>query len=147
MIKRFTGWHMLAIMVGFFGTVMAVNFTMASYALSTFNGVQVQNSYVASQKFNDWLAAAEAQEELGWEVAMTRRADGRLLVTTNGPGEAAQLTAWARLPLGDEQDRFLAFERIGEASFVSTTSISAERWIVRLELVDGDAQWRREDRL
>jgi len=42
--KPFTGRHMLAVLVGFFGVVIAVNFIMASYATSTFGGVVVENS-------------------------------------------------------------------------------------------------------
>ena len=35
MTKRFTGWHMAAILVGFFALVVAVNVTMARFATST----------------------------------------------------------------------------------------------------------------
>ncbi|HMP45265.1 MAG TPA: FixH family protein, partial [Sphingopyxis sp.] len=41
--RSFTGWHMTAILVGFFGVVMAVNFTMARLAMSTFGGKVVEN--------------------------------------------------------------------------------------------------------
>ena len=41
MAKEFTGRHMTAILVGFFGVVIAVNLTMASYATGTFGGVVV----------------------------------------------------------------------------------------------------------
>jgi nitrogen fixation protein FixH len=51
-----TGRKVAAIFVVFFGVIMAVNFTMASFASSTFGGVVVKNSYVASQKYNGWLA-------------------------------------------------------------------------------------------
>ena len=54
MTKPFTGWHMTAILVGFFSTVIAVNVYMAHAAISTFGGTVVDNSYVASQEFNGW---------------------------------------------------------------------------------------------
>jgi len=63
MTKRFTGWHMTGILLGFFGIIVAVNFTMATLATRTFGGVVVQNSYVASQRYNEWLKAARAQAE------------------------------------------------------------------------------------
>ena len=83
--QPFTGRHMFAILAGFFGVVIAVNFTMASYATSTFGGVVVENSYVASQEFNRWLDQAEAQEALGWSAVASRRADGRIEVAVTGP--------------------------------------------------------------
>ena len=48
----FTGWHMLAIMLAFFGTIITVNFTMAYLATSSWSGLVVKNTYVASQQFN-----------------------------------------------------------------------------------------------
>ncbi len=68
--KRFTGRHMAAIMFAFFGVVIAVNVTMATFATRTFGGTVVDNSYVASQKYNGWLAEARRQERLGWTALL-----------------------------------------------------------------------------
>jgi nitrogen fixation protein FixH len=54
-IRTFTGWHMALILIGFFAVVVGVNLLMARFASSTFGGVVVENSYVASQQFNGWL--------------------------------------------------------------------------------------------
>ena len=78
--KAFTGWHMTAILVAFFGVVMAVNFTMARFAMSTFGGKVVENSYVASQHYNQWLERAAAQDRLGWDTALTLDADRHVLL-------------------------------------------------------------------
>jgi nitrogen fixation protein FixH len=43
---------MAMILVAFFAVVIAVNLLMARLAISTFGGVVVENSYVASQHFN-----------------------------------------------------------------------------------------------
>jgi nitrogen fixation protein FixH len=40
----FTGRHMTAILVGFFGVVIAVNLLMARFATSTFGGIVVENT-------------------------------------------------------------------------------------------------------
>ena len=64
MTRRFTGWHMTAIMFAFFGVVVSVNMLMATLATRTFGGTVVENSYVASQSFNRWLAEARAQDRL-----------------------------------------------------------------------------------
>ena len=53
-----TGRHVAAIFVAFFAVVIAVNVLMASYAVGGFGGTVVDNSYVASQRFNGWLAQA-----------------------------------------------------------------------------------------
>lgn len=145
--RKFTGWHMTGILVAFFGTVMAVNFTMASFAISSFGGIQVENSYVASQNFNEWLDAAAEQEKLGWQVNLERAAEGKLRVMAEGPGEGASLIAHARHPVGRKPDSTLTFTRQSDGSFLSDQPLDSERWIVRLELADGADVWKREDRL
>ena len=61
-VRPFTGYHMTAILVAFFGVVIVVNFVMARYAVATFGGTVVDNSYVASQEFNGWLKGLTVQK-------------------------------------------------------------------------------------
>lgn len=145
--KRFTGWHMTGILVAFFGGVAAVNFTMASYASSTFGGIVVENSYVASQEFNGWLEQARESEALGWQAVTTWRPDGRLVVSVSSAPDYLEATAIARHPLGRKPDRALGFRRIGEGTYLSNEELPGGRWTLRLELTDGVNVWRREDEL
>lgn len=145
--RRFTGWHMAAILVTFFGTVAAVNFTMARYATGTFGGVVVENSYVASQEFNGWLAAAAASEALGWQVVTTWRPDGRLVLAVHGAPEAVTATAIARHPLGRLPDRPIAFTPIGRGRYLSDAALPEGRWTLRLQLEHGGDVWRSEEDL
>jgi nitrogen fixation protein FixH len=62
-VKVLTGWHVLAMFVAFFGVIIAVNFALAWKAVSTFPGLEVDDSYVASQTFDAEMAA---QKALGW---------------------------------------------------------------------------------
>lgn len=65
MAKPLTGRKVFLMFLAFFGVIIAVNVTMAVQAISTFPGVEVANSYVASQSFD---ADRAAQERLGWTV-------------------------------------------------------------------------------
>ena len=101
--KAFTGWHMTAILVAFFGTVVAVNFTMARLAMSTFGGKVVENSYVASQQYNKLLARAEAQDRLGWTPTVTLDRDRRVRIDIRKDGHplaGLSVGATASHPLG-----------------------------------------------
>ena len=71
-MRTITGWHVLAMFLFGFGTIIAVNFTLAFNAVRTFPGLEVKNSYVASQHFD---AERAAQEALGWDVTATVRND------------------------------------------------------------------------
>jgi len=63
--KPLTGRTVLFFTVGAFAVIIGVNITMAVLAVGTFPGLEVKNSYVASQEFD---AKREAQERLGWQV-------------------------------------------------------------------------------
>ena len=147
MTKAFTGRHMAMIMVGFFGVIIAVNFTMARYATSTFGGIVVENSYVASQEFNGWLEEAKKQRALGWDAVTTWRPDNRLAVRLTGVPAGAKVSATARHPLGRLPDREIAFAPNGNGRFLSTSELPDGRWLLRLEVTAGGQTWRREEEM
>lgn len=144
MRKEFTGKHMAAILVTGFGIVIAVNFTMATIATRGFGGVVVENSYVASQKYNGWLEEARAQEQLGYSAQITRDAEGHLLVSTSDVPEYATASAEIRRPLGKAERRSVTFERIGPELLRSDRPVPAGRWTVRLTLQNGNSHWASE---
>lgn len=144
MTGQFTGRHMAALMVAGFGIVIVVNLVMASYATSTFGGVVVENSYVASQKFNGWLDEAGRDRGLGWDIGMARGKAGQLIVSTRKVPAGATVSGTARHPLGVEPDRRFQFRNAGGGRFVSRESLPAGRWTVRLDVRAGGDSWRGE---
>jgi nitrogen fixation protein FixH len=81
--KEFTGRHFLVIVVSAFALIIGVNLLLAYKAISTFPGLEVENSYVASQNFNRDRAA---QEALGWTVALGLEASNLVLSITDSAG-------------------------------------------------------------
>lgn len=139
MTRRFTGWHMLAVMIGFFGVIIAVNVTMATYASTTFGGLVVNNSYVANQQFNGWLAAAHSQDRLGWS-ADAAIIDRRAVVRLAGAGKplaGAQVTALVEHPLGVVPDVALRFHEAEPGRYVAQSRLPAGRWRLRLAVTRG----------
>jgi nitrogen fixation protein FixH len=138
--KPFTGYHMAAIMIGFFGIVIAVNVFMARQAISTFGGTVVDNSYVASQNYNEWLAASRAQDKLGWSVSAKRIAGGKVVLAINdkgAPGEGFAAEAIAQHPLGRAPERKLSFVPVGKGEWQSTEALPSTRWTLHLTLRRG----------
>ncbi len=68
MTREIKGWHVLTGFIMAFGVIIAVNLTLAYQAVHTFPGLEVDNSYVASQTFD---ADRDAQLALGWDVSAT----------------------------------------------------------------------------
>ncbi|MER9520873.1 FixH family protein [Mesorhizobium sp. M0614] len=69
--REFTGRHMLFTILAFFGVVIAVNLTMATLANTSWTGLVVENTYVASQQFNRKAEEGRAQAALGWTGKLT----------------------------------------------------------------------------
>ncbi|MEN0088127.1 MAG: FixH family protein, partial [Pseudomonadota bacterium] len=109
---EFTGWHMLAIVCLFFGTIITVNLTLAFNAATTWTGLMVANTYVESQNFNDRLDAAEAQSELGWTATLSASPAGLTVQLRDAAGQDltdATLTAMLGRPVQENEDRMIAF--------------------------------------
>lgn len=133
--QTFTGRHMTMILVAFFGVVIVVNLIMATLATRTFGGLVVENSYVASQRFNGWLEKAREEKALGWTLVTQRLPDGRVSIRLNAatPIAGANVTALVRHPLGMAAERNLAFRSVADGSYESAAALPEGRWILHVE--------------
>jgi nitrogen fixation protein FixH len=73
------GWHVLVMILMFFGVTIGVNATFITLALRTFPGEDVPHSYVQGINYNDTLDRRQAQAELGWS-ARFNAVEGALLL-------------------------------------------------------------------
>ena len=141
MTRHFTGYHMLAWIVGFFLVVVGVNSVMATIAARSFTGVVVENGYVASQHFNRWLEEAGAQEKLGWHARIEASGE-RISVALSGPEALiadARLSGSAVHPLGHLPDRPLRFTEIAPGRYRSVEALPHGRWQIHVHARHGGA--------
>ena len=136
--REFTGYHATAIIAAFFAVVITVNFVMARYAIATFGGTVVDNSYVASQKFNGWLEEARREKVLGWKVEQPVREGGYLSIRAQDalgqPLAGAAVTMVAEHPLGRLADRRIVFEEGAPGAYISKDELPAGRWRLRMDI-------------
>ena len=135
----FTGWHMLAILLTFFGVIISVNMLMAYYASSSWSGLLAKNTYVASQEFNIKAREARAWAARGFKGEFTVRG-GRLEYSLLGPKEEIEglkdVTAAFHRPVGDSQDFTLKLAKTGEGLFAAGHTLRAGQWIVDIAAID-----------
>lgn len=126
-MKTLTGRHVVLMFVSGFGIIIAVNLVLAVSAVRTFPGLEVPNSYVASQTFQ---ARLEAQQALGWKADATYH-DGQLVLTivdTDGhPAPTGALSAHISRPTEARNDSDLD---LGDG----TARIDLETGIWRLDI-------------
>jgi nitrogen fixation protein FixH len=137
MTREFTGWHMLGLMVGGFGIIIAVNLTLAWNAVATFPGLETRNSYVASQTFE---ADRAAQNALRWDASATI-ADNMLTVEIRDQAGTPVQTEVTRAILGRAthtgQDSVPELTWNG-AALIAPVDVEAGYWNLRVELVAPD---------
>ena len=147
--KPFTGRHMTLILIAFFGVVIAVNFTMARLAMSTFGGKVVENSYVASQHYNEWLRKAAAQDRLGWDQSVGVDEGRHVVLTIRKGGQALDglhVAASLAHPLGQTPPAAMRFEAAPDGAMRSVEALPAGRWRLDLSVRHGaDAARYRVD--
>ena len=129
--KGFTGVHMWMLALGFFGVIIAVNVTMATFAIRSWTGLVVDNSYVASQEFEEKRLAHEAQRAAGWEAVLTYRPGAARLVIVDGarrPIDLGDATILLNRPVGGHDDQALEFKRMADGAYEAAVQLPAGLW-------------------
>ncbi|MGL4236590.1 FixH family protein [Tabrizicola sp.] len=129
-MTELTGKHVFAITTGAFAVIIGVNAVLAFKAVSTFPGLEVGNSYVASQGFNDRKAA---QEALGWTM-MPVYVDGRLelaFADRDGlPVRVQDLQVLVGRATEARDDLWPVFSLVGDA-YAADLDLARGKWIVK----------------
>ena len=142
--RELKGWHVLLIMLGFFGVMFAVNGVFLYHAITSFPGEDVKKSYVQGLNYNETLAARAAQAELGWTAEAGLDGDTlvfRLQDADGAPVSNQLVVGELRRTISQGEDRVVAFRAAPAGEYHADTSdLSAGRWAVRIRVLDADTQ-------
>lgn len=135
--RPLTGRAVLIVTLAAFGTIIAANVTLAVSAIGSFPGLETDNVYVTSQRFD---ADAAAQRALGWTADVVL-AEGRLTLTladADGRAVAPQsLSVLATRPTEARQDQQLDL-RFGGTVWTAPADLAPGRWRIRIAAVAAD---------
>lgn len=138
--RVFTGWHMLGIMIAFFGVIITVNIIMATSAITSWSGLVVKNSYVASQEFNEKSIIGKAHAALNWQPHLSYQ-DGIVrykLTDANGnPVKAVGATAVFRRPVNEKEDQTLNMLPANDNFLSAEASLKDGNWVVEINTYAG----------
>lgn len=136
--RPFTGRHMLTIIVAFFGVVISVNLTLAVFAGRSWTGLVVENTYVASQTFNEKAKLGREQAALGWTGTLSIDRGWvryRLVDGAGMPVRAAGANVAFRHPAFEAKDERATLMPDGDGLF-APHRVADGVWIVE---IDSDA--------
>jgi len=130
------GWHVFATFFTAFAIIVAVNLTLAYNAIRTFPGLEVKNSYVASQVFD---TDRTAQLALNWDVSAKLVGDDlTLTVVENGSAISPKInSAIFGRATNVSQDQFPEFTFDG-TTLRAKVSGGLGNWNLRLKATSSD---------
>ncbi|MGX8009998.1 FixH family protein [Mesorhizobium sp. ORM8.1] len=148
-VREFTGKHMLLTIVSFFAVVIGVNVTMATLANTSWTGLVVENSYVASQQFNQKAKEGRAQAALGWTGKLTI-ASGQLgysLMDASGkPVPLRAVKVLFRHPAYEAEDKVVTLGAGTGQAFSAQHTPKDGVWIIEIDADAGLAKPYRDVR-
>lgn len=134
---EFTGRHMWLVVIAFFGTIIAVNITMAVVSATSWTGLVVENSYVASQEFDDRRAAHLAQLDAGWTSSLSYVGDTALLSVVDGTGQPVDLgepVLQINRPVGGHDDQRVGLTRQPDGTYAGPVTLGPGVWEARVDV-------------
>lgn len=142
---QFTGKHMLWIMITFFGTVMLVNGALAYFAIESWTGLVVPNSYVASQSFNKDTEIRTQAVDNGAEVSVAIE-NGYIILHIAGKQKealsASGLKGELRHPVDGRKEAVVEFQLSGRGTYQSLTPLPVGTWVGDISGdINGYGQW------
>lgn len=129
--RPFTGWHMLLVICSFFGVVISVNVTLAVLSSTSWTGLVVPNTYVASQEFDDKRLAHEAQIAAGWQSEFDYDGTRLRILIVDGAGDPVpvdELTVQINRPVGGHDDQLLKMVRTADGAYEAPLALAPGLW-------------------
>ena len=139
-----------------FAVVAAVNGVMIAFALNTFSGVTTDQAYEEGIAYNKTLAAAAAQEKLGWKVGIDLAAPSheraRLAVTLadrdGAPINGAAIEAHFVRPTSEGFDSQAQLSETGAGRYEAQTSLALPgQWDVVVTASHDGASYQKTKRV
>lgn len=135
----------------FFLVVAAVNAVFVYKALTTHQGVIVENAYEKGLEYNDSIAAYEAQKQLGWNANISHKNGAVIFTLSDETGEAisgADARAYFKRPTVKGMDFDVALTQIAPGKYsADIASVNQGLWKVTVSTKWQDKQFQKSERL
>jgi nitrogen fixation protein FixH len=150
------GRHVLLGLVAFFGLIFLVNGIFIYYALTTFGGGDTINPYLKGLDYNETIAEAARDAELGWQAQLGYAAgSGRLVVSLadkdGRPVSGLHFNGTIGRPITDREDLSASFNEAESGAYAAMVRLAPGQWIVQLHSEElsraGDPVFRLKQRV
>jgi nitrogen fixation protein FixH len=156
-VGTISGRTVLLSLLAFFGVVIGANVVMATLAITTMPGTEVESPYLTGVKYNSEIIAAREQVGRGWRMAsqVDRDADGRAIVRVEAqdrdgaPLSGLAVTVRLARPADKRADRIVALTERGGGSYIGETAdVGAGIWGLEFDADrNGQRMFRSKNRV
>lgn len=143
--RPLTGRSVLLLALGAFGIVILANSMLAYYAVGTFSGLVVPNSYIASQDFN---RRRDAQLALGWKVDLGYSGDALQISMKDAEGKTVRprtLSVSIGRPTEQRDDQTLDLQSTLDG-VAAPVQLAAGNWRVEISATTDDGTLFQQSR-
>ena len=157
---RSRGWWYPWLFVAALGLVVAVNGVLIGYAVGSFSGLDTAQPYERGLDYNATLAAARAQEKMGWRVEFDAVPAGAAalpqpvaiearFLDRDGEGLSdLSVQAVLRRPAAQGSDLALILTERGGGRYVAQADLPMRgQWELRIVADGGGATWQSSRRI
>ena len=135
------GWHVMAIMLGFFGCIFAVNGYFIFRALATHSGVVSEEPYRKGLGYNQRIAADDRQAALNWRANLDVKASGAVKLALHDasgrPISNQRVALTVGRPSTRSFDQTIALAETAPGIYAGTThELAAGTWIADADVQD-----------
>jgi nitrogen fixation protein FixH len=154
--RQVTGRMVLASLVAFFAVIFAANFTLATFAVTTFGGVETKNAYQAGLAYSREIAAARVQDGRHWtfEARLSPlRADGVTVEIAARDAAGLPLAGIDVIltfahPADRRQDKVVPLNAGGAGKYRGRIGVAPGQWDLVVEASrDGERMFRSKSRV
>ncbi len=147
---RLTGFHVLMMLIAFFGIIFAVNFQLVYLANTSWTGKLPGNGYEASIKYDAEAKKARAMLAKGWKAILGTTGDHHLYITLKTrdgkPVSGLAVRATIGRPAGNRDDHALHMSETAPGRYQTSAPLGSGAWRVDVRFLDGrELAWRVND--
>lgn len=138
------GWHVLIMLLAFFGVMFAVNGVFLYHAITSFPGEDVKKSYVQGLNYNDTLAVRAQQAELGWRAEAGLKDSTlvfRLQDAQEEPLSNLAVVAEIRHLATENADQVVTLQAQAQGEYLAKgLDLAQGQWLIRFSVYDTEGE-------
>ena len=134
--KEWTGKHILAAVVMFFGVIFAANIAMVTLGVKSFPGEDIKQSYRQGLEYNQTIAKRNAQIATGWNADITIRDKNAIVLKLTDKSGAImrglRVTGSLKHPAETDKDFTLKFAQAADGTYIASIdkALLGKQWVL-----------------